>query len=125
MEKLFEKIKDTADEMPSFDLRKRIKHQLLVIKFRKYLFIIFPLLIINLFFLGITTYGRMLENESLTVIKVFLQDFDFDLDYTLSFIFSLKEILPLLEITIWTANLCLVIYLSKIMYNSRRELFKI
>ena len=104
-------------------MRRKIKSRLLVLKFRKYLFVLFPVLVVNLLFLGVTTYWHMLENETLTVIKVFVQDFDFDFDYIFSFLSGLKEILPLWELALWSINLYLVIYLGKVMYNSRRELF--
>jgi hypothetical protein len=125
MEELFRKIKDIPDSELNFDLRKKIKRQILILRFGNYLLILFPLLVINLLFLSARIYLRMLDDESLTVIKVFMQDFELSFDYLGGFFSGLIEIFPRMEIMFWLANLSLVAYLAQIIMYNKQELFKI
>ena len=125
METLFQRIKDLPDQELEIDLRSKIKRRIFILKFKKYIFLSLALLLSNFLFLSFRIYLKTSESEALTIIKVFLQDFEMSFDYLGSFLSSLVEILPQTHIMIWTLNLILLIASSKIVYSHRRDVFKI
>jgi len=124
MEEVFQKIKNTPDRELNRDLTKEIRSKIFILKFRTFLFSSFFLLVVILLFFSVQVYFRMLESEAPTVIKVFIQDLDFDADYLINFVSGLNEVLPKMEIIVLVINLSLLVCLTKITYHYRRQLFK-
>ncbi len=125
MEKLFEQISKTTDRELPTDLRLKIKRQLLVLKFRPYLLMFFALVIANLLFLSLHVHGQIIESEALSVLMVFVRDFEFSFDYLTNFFAGANEVLPMMEILLWAVNFSLVFYLVKVGHRYRRQLFNI
>jgi hypothetical protein len=125
MEELFQKIQDSDDQGMNFDLSGKIQRRIFVFKLHNYLFLAFSLLIVSFIFLANRAYALMLDNESLTVAQAFVQDFEFSFDYLGNLFSGLNEVLPVLEISLWTANVILLIGLAKVIHRYRRALFNV
>ena len=125
MENIFQKIKDIPDREPSRSLIKEIRGKLFILKLKPFLLAFFLLLVVSSSFSAMQVYSRILENGILTVIKVFVQDFDLDFDYLFSFISGLNETLPRIEMIALVVNLGLVTCLAKIICHYRRQIFRV
>jgi hypothetical protein len=123
MEELFQKIKYTRDQTPSKNLRKKIMRKLLVLKFRNYLLVAFPLLVASLLSLSFHTYSQMIENDIFSVVQAFAQGLDPSFDYLANLYSGMNEILPKTEISLLIINFGLVAYLAQIISSYRKELF--
>ena len=123
MERLFKQIKIAPDLKPKFDLRKKIRNKIIIIKFQSPFLVIFFSLIISLLFLSINSYLKIIESEAILVINVFISDFRFSFDYISNFAPGFQEVLPVKILVVWLVNFSLVMYLTKIFHYYRHELF--
>jgi len=106
-------------------LDNKIRHHLLVIKYRHYFYLLFSLLSVNLIFLVFRLGSYLIRSDALSVIRVMVSDFELSADYLINLFLGLKEIIPPFHIWTLSANLILIISLAIFFRRYKYELLKI
>lgn len=124
MEEIFIKIKNkNTEKVPEF-IRTRIYRNILFIKFKPYFYSLIAIFLGSFAFLSNHIYRGLVETESISVIKVLIQDFELSFDYFSNSYLSLNEILPKKELILLAINSLAIVSLLEIFRQFKNKLLK-
>ena len=92
---------------------------------RPFIYTISAAFLTNLLFLSNHIIQHLISSEAMSVINVFISDFEFSADYLGNSFLGLREVIPLTESGILMINLILVVYLITVFKKYRTELLTI
>jgi hypothetical protein len=121
----FETIKYLPEKEAPDSIKKRSLMRIRIIKLRPFIYTISVAFLINLLLLGNHIFQYLVRSEAMTVINVFISDFEFSADYIGNAFLGIKEVIPLTESGILMINLIMVIYLATLFKKYKTELLKI
>ena len=121
----FETIKYLPEKEAPDSIKKRSLMRIRIIKLRPFIYTISVAFLTNLLLLGNHLFQHLVRSEAMTVINVFISDFEFSTDYIGNAFLGIKEVIPLTESGILMLNLILVIYLITVFKKYKTELLKI
>jgi len=121
----FDTIKYLNEKEAPDSIKKRSLMRIRIIKMRPFIYTISAAFLTNLLFLSNHIIQHLISSEAMSVINVFISDFEFSADYLGNSFLGLREVIPLTESGILMINLILVVYLITVFKKYRTELLTI
>lgn len=124
-QKIWDELKQLPEIVAPTGLSRKTMKKIVIYKIRPWIYGFSVLLMINFGFLFYRLYHYLAKSEALLVIGVWLNDFEFSLDYIGNSLLSLKELLPPVDSIALAVNLVIILLLAAVFQRYRHELLSI